>query len=133
VSGDGSILMNIQELATLAELDLPVAVLICNNAQLGLVRQQQELFYERRYSASHFTAVPDFAALARAFGLRGVRLDPARDPLAELADALAQPGPCVIDIPIHEAGQRVSHGAPRRPQPPRCSSNPNSPAFSHGA
>jgi len=117
VSGDGSILMNIQELATLAELDLPVAVLICNNAQLGLVRQQQELFYEQRYSASRFTAVPDFAALARAFGIRGVRLDPARDPLAELADALAQPGPCVIDIPIHEAANvypMVPPGAPNR-------------------
>ena len=103
VSGDGSILMNIQELATLAELDLPVAVLIFNNAQLGLVRQQQELFYGRRYAAAHFTAVPDFAALARAFGLRGLRLDPDGDPLAELAAALAAPGPCVIDIPIHEA------------------------------
>ena len=102
VSGDGSILMNIQELATLAELGLPVAVLIFNNAQLGLVRQQQELFYGRRYAASHFTAVPDFAALARAFGLRGIRLDPDRDPLADLAEALAAPGPCVVDIPIHE-------------------------------
>ncbi|HZL46240.1 MAG TPA: biosynthetic-type acetolactate synthase large subunit [Opitutaceae bacterium] len=102
VSGDGSILMNIQELATLAELDLPVAVLVFNNAQLGLVRQQQELFYGRRYEAAHFTALPDFAALARAFGIRGVRLNPRRDPLAELSAALAAPGPCVIDIPIHE-------------------------------
>ena len=102
VSGDGSILMNIQELATLAELDLPVAVLVFNNAQLGLVRQQQELFYGRRYAAAHFTAVPDFAAVARAFGVRGVQLSPDDDPLAALVDALAAPGPCVIDIPIHE-------------------------------
>jgi acetolactate synthase I/II/III large subunit len=102
VSGDGSILMNIQELATLAELALPVAVLIFNNAQLGLVRQQQELFYGRRYEAAHFTVVPDFAALAQAFGIRGLRLDFDRDPLGRLAAALAAPGPCVIDIPIHE-------------------------------
>ena len=102
VSGDGSILMNIQELATLAELDLPVAVLVFNNAQLGLVRQQQELFYGRRYEAAHFTAVPDFAALARAFGIRGLRLDPRSDPLSELSAALAAPGPCVVEIPIHE-------------------------------
>ena len=102
VSGDGSILMNIQELATLAELDLPVTVLIFNNSQLGLVRQQQELFYGRRYEAAHFTSVPDFAALARAFGIRGLRLDPDRDPLGRLAEALATPGPCVVDIPIHE-------------------------------
>ncbi len=106
VSGDGSVLMNIQELATLAELDLPVAVLVFNNSQLGLVRQQQELFYGRRYEAAHFASVPDFAALARAFGLRGLRLDPDRDPLGELAAALAAPGPCVIDIPIH-AGANV--------------------------
>jgi acetolactate synthase-1/2/3 large subunit len=102
VSGDGSILMNIQELATLAELNLPVGVLIFNNAQLGLVRQQQELFYGRRFAAAYFTAQPDFAAVARAFGLRGLRLDPVCDPLTALADALAAPGPCVIDIPIHE-------------------------------
>lgn len=103
VSGDGSILMNIQELATLAELDLPVAVLVFNNGHLGLVRQQQELFYQQHYAGSRFQAAPDFAALARAFGLRGLRLDPSVDPLAALATALALPGPCVIDIPIHEA------------------------------
>lgn len=104
VSGDGSILMNLQELATLAELDLPVAVIVFNNDHLGLVRQQQELFYRRRFSASRFHAAPDLAAVARAFGLRGVRLDPgARDPLADLAAALGGPGPCLIDVPIHEA------------------------------
>jgi acetolactate synthase-1/2/3 large subunit len=117
VSGDGSILMNIQELATLAELDLPVAVLVFNNAQLGLVRQQQELFYGRRYEAAHFTAVPDFAALARAFGIRGLRLDPRSNPLSELSAALAAPGPCVIEIPIHEHANvypMVPPGAPNR-------------------
>ena len=117
VSGDGSILMNVQELATLADLGLPVAVLVFNNAQLGLVRQQQELFYGGRYEAAHFASVPDFAALARAFGLRGVRLDPDGDPLAELSAALAAPGPCVIDIPIHEQANvypMVPPGAPNR-------------------
>ena len=104
ISGDGSILMNIQELATLSELNLPVAVLIFNNGHLGLVRQQQQLFYRENYAASRFHAAPDFAALARAFGLRGVRLDASDpDPLATLTAALAQPGPCVIDIPIHDA------------------------------
>ncbi|HWA86151.1 MAG TPA: thiamine pyrophosphate-dependent enzyme [Opitutus sp.] len=102
VSGDGSILMNIQELATLAELDLPVAVFIFNNGHLGLVRQQQELFYRENYAASRFAAAPDFAALARAFGIRGIRLDPAEDPHTVLAASLLEPGPCVIDIPIRE-------------------------------
>ncbi len=100
VSGDGSILMNIQELATLADLELPVAVLVFNNAHLGLVRQQQELFYGGRYSASRFQSSPDFAAIARGFGVRGARIDPGRDPLGQLAEALAEPGPCLIDIPI---------------------------------
>jgi acetolactate synthase-1/2/3 large subunit len=81
---------------------LPVAVLIFNNANLGLVRQQQELFYGERYSASAFASVPDFAAVARAFGVRGVKIDPSGDPMTQLAEALAQPGPCVIDIPIHD-------------------------------
>ncbi|ACB73449.1 biosynthetic-type acetolactate synthase large subunit [Opitutus terrae] len=100
VSGDGSILMNIQELATLAELDLPVAVVIFNNGGLGLVRQQQQLLYQQHYSASRFHATPDFAAMARAFGIRGVRLDPADNPLEALREALAADGPCVIDVPI---------------------------------
>jgi acetolactate synthase-1/2/3 large subunit len=100
ISGDGSLLMNVQELATLAELELPVAVLVCNNGHLGLVRQQQQLFYGQRYAASRFQAAPDFAAIARAFGLRGLRLDPAADPVAALDEALAEPGPCVIDVPI---------------------------------
>lgn len=104
ISGDGSILMNIQELATLADHDLPVAVLIFNNAQLGLVRQQQELFFQQRYSASCFSTGPDFAALARAFGVRGHRIAAnTRNPLGEIAAALAQPGPCVIDIPVSSA------------------------------
>lgn len=104
ISGDGSILMNIQELATLADHDLPVAVLIFNNAQLGLVRQQQELFFGKRYAASRFATGPDFAALARAFGLRGHRIDAdARDPFGDIAAALALPGPCVIDIAVTDA------------------------------
>jgi acetolactate synthase-1/2/3 large subunit len=101
ISGDGSFLMNIQELATLADHDLPVAVLIFNNAQLGLVRQQQELFFGRRFNASQFATGPDFAAVARAFGVRGHRIAAdAADPLGDIAAALAQPGPCVIEIPV---------------------------------
>jgi acetolactate synthase-1/2/3 large subunit len=104
ISGDGSILMNIQELATLADHDLPVAVLIFNNAQPGLVRQQQELLFGKRYAASRFVTGPDFAALARPFGLRGHRIDAtARDPFGEIAAALALPGPCVIDIAMTDA------------------------------
>ncbi|WP_147822418.1 acetolactate synthase large subunit [Salidesulfovibrio onnuriiensis] len=102
-SGDGSILMNIQELATLADLGLPVTVIILNNGHLGLVRQQQELFYGNRITASKFATTPDFAALARAFGLRGMNLAHADDPQTALADALTGEGPCIVDMPIDYA------------------------------
>src|SRR5690606_25496006 len=98
VSGDGSLLMNLQELATLAELGLEVTTFVMNNAQLGLVRQQQQLFYGRRYSAAHFERGTDFAALGRAFGVRGERAraeELTRERLRELLDA---PGPALIDV-----------------------------------
>lgn len=103
VSGDGSILMNVQELATLAELDLNVTVIVLNNQRLGMVRQQQELFYRKRYQASIFDRQPDFAALARAFGLKAWDLpaDTSREALAEvLREALMTPGPCLINLAI---------------------------------
>jgi acetolactate synthase-1/2/3 large subunit len=102
-SGDGSILMNIQELATLADLNLPVTVIIMNNGHLGLVRQQQELFYGNRTTASRFATVPDFAALARAFGLRSANLNRETDPEAALANALCGSGPCIVEMPIDHA------------------------------
>lgn len=71
-SGDGSILMNIQELATLAELDLDVTVIVFENGTLGMVWQQQKYLFEKIYSASVFTRNPDFVAVARGFGLRAV-------------------------------------------------------------
>lgn len=99
VSGDGSLLMNLQELATLADYQLPVAIILFNNSQLGLVRQQQELFFNRRFSASSFQTGPDFSAIAEAFGVRGHRiLATSPDPLQEIAAALSLPGPCLIDI-----------------------------------
>ncbi|MCX7047531.1 MAG: biosynthetic-type acetolactate synthase large subunit [Candidatus Sumerlaeota bacterium] len=103
ISGDGSILMNIQELATLAELGLNVTTIIFNNNHLGLVRQQQELFYGRRYHASRFHALPDFAAIAKGFGVRGYDLGETDDPMEMLNEALSGQGPCVINAPIaHE-------------------------------
>ena len=106
VTGDGSLLMNLQELATLADLGLPVKVLIMNNGHLGLVRQQQELFYEQRYHAVQFQTAPDFAALAQAFGLPAYNLGKLDDPEQALTAALEAPGPCVIDAPVH-AGENV--------------------------
>jgi acetolactate synthase I/II/III large subunit len=102
ISGDGSIQMNLQELATLAELDIPVTVIILNNGHLGLVRQQQELFYDKKYIASRFTCKPDFSAIAREFGIRGYRICESSAIRKGLAEALSYPGPSVMDICIHE-------------------------------
>lgn len=103
ISGDGSILMNIQEFATMAELDLNVKVFIMNNGHLGLVRQQQELFYGQRYVASRFEKHPDFAAIAKGFGLDAVDLGTGECSVDALRAILAQPGPCVINVPVHFA------------------------------
>ncbi len=102
VSGDGSILMNLQELATLAELQLNVAILILDNGHLGLVRQQQELFYRENFHGSRFDSQTDFAAIGRAFGVAGVDLGAAEDQSetrAMLARALADDRPVVIRAP----------------------------------
>ena len=100
VSGDGSFLMNIQELATLAEHHLNVKVLIMNNNRLGLVRQQQELFFGERYIASTFESRPDFTAIAKGFGVPAFDLGEAENPSLFLRKILGQEGPCVINIPI---------------------------------
>ncbi|WP_319759529.1 biosynthetic-type acetolactate synthase large subunit [Maridesulfovibrio sp.] len=100
VSGDGSFLMNIQELATLAEQHLNVKVLIMNNNRLGLVRQQQELFFEERYFASSFESNPDFASIAKGFGIAAFDLGEQENPKLFLRKILGQDGPCVINIPI---------------------------------
>ncbi|MDY7031754.1 MAG: biosynthetic-type acetolactate synthase large subunit [Thermodesulfobacteriota bacterium] len=102
-SGDGSFLMNIQELATIVEQDLDVTVIIMKNDHLGLVRQQQELFYNNRIYAAEFHSAPDFATIAQGFGLSGYDLSKSRDPLKTLALALSKPGPSVIVAPIDAA------------------------------
>jgi acetolactate synthase I/II/III large subunit len=102
-TGDGSLLMNIQELATLAEERAPVKVILLDNGHLGLVRQQQELFYGGRYHASRFQAEPDFAAIARGFGIAAHDLGDTREPLAVLARALGTPGACLVRVPIARA------------------------------
>ncbi len=102
-SGDGSLLMNVQELATAAEEQVDVKIVLMNNAHLGLVRQQQELFYGGRFHASRFHAQPDFAAIARGFGIAAVDLGATASPRDRLAEALATPGPCLVNVPIAEA------------------------------
>jgi acetolactate synthase-1/2/3 large subunit len=99
-SGDGSLLMNLQELATAAEEGVNVKVILLNNGHLGLVRQQQQLFYGGRFHASRFHAAPDFAAIARAFGVAAVDLGTVDDPLAALSRAVRVNGPVLVNVPI---------------------------------
>jgi acetolactate synthase I/II/III large subunit len=113
-TGDGSLLMNIQELATLAELDLNVKIILFDNASLGLVRQQQELFYRKRFVASHFQQPTDFVALAKAFGIPAFDLQSAPAPYGALANALSRKGPTLIRVPIaaeHHVLPMVAPGA----------------------
>ncbi|MDA0189402.1 MAG: acetolactate synthase large subunit [Proteobacteria bacterium] len=99
-TGDGSILMNVQELATAAEEDANVKIVLMNNATLGLVYQQQTLFYGERIFASRFKGQPDFIKVAEGFGIAAVDLDRAGDPRSTLAEALSMRGPVLIHASI---------------------------------
>ncbi len=100
VSGDASVLMNIQELATAVQHRLPVKLVICNNGRMGMVRQWQQLNHGGRYSHSYTEALPDFVALARAFGWHGQQVtDPAHLDGA-LETLWRTPGPCLLDAVV---------------------------------
>jgi len=101
VAGDASILMNIQELGTLSQYDLAVKVVVLNNGWQGMVRQWQESFYGERYSASEMTGgMPNFPALAEAFGVKGVQITERSELRSSLAEALAHPGPAFIEVKV---------------------------------
>lgn len=100
VSGDASILMNIQELATAIQHKTPVKVVLCNNTYMGMVRQWQELIHGNRISESWNAALPDFGALARAFGWGGRRVDLPGELADGLAECLADPGPFFLDVRV---------------------------------
>jgi acetolactate synthase-1/2/3 large subunit len=99
-SGDGSILMNIQELATAAELKLNIKLVLLDNGALGLVRQQQDLFYAGNRFASDLGSGPDFCAIARGFGWSAIDLATSGYDTHALATALRSPGPQFIHAPV---------------------------------
>jgi acetolactate synthase-1/2/3 large subunit len=100
ITGDGSIQMNIQELATARQFDVPVKVVIMNNGYLGMVRQWQELFWDRRYSQVDMGQWPDFVKLADAYGCTGVRLTDKATLVDDLKAAIATEGPVIIDVRV---------------------------------
>lgn len=100
VAGDGSIQMNIQELATVVQNKIPVKVVILNNGHLGMVRQWQELFYNRNYSHTNMEAQPDFVKLAEAYGAEGYRISKPEELEDVLRKALTSPNPAFIDVMV---------------------------------
>ncbi len=102
IAGDGSIQMNIQELMTAVSQKLPVKILILNNSYLGMVRQWQELFYKKNYSATPMKDQPNFKLLAEAYGAEGYEITNKEDLAETLKKALASPNPAIIDVKVSE-------------------------------
>jgi acetolactate synthase-1/2/3 large subunit len=101
IDGDGSFQMTLQDLATAADLGLPLKLFVLNNQALGLVRQMQRLFLDRRFAATSLSARPDFAAVAEAFGCLGLRAGNAEELDAAIERALAhEGGPAVVDVRV---------------------------------
>jgi acetolactate synthase-1/2/3 large subunit len=100
IAGDGSIQMNIQELAPAVHNKIPVKICILNNGYLGMVRQWQELFYKKRYSGTTLEGNPDFVRLAEAYGARGLRVTDSAGVRPALQEAFADRSVWVLDFAI---------------------------------
>ncbi len=103
VSGDASFMMNMQELSTIKQYNLPVKIFILNNRYMGMVRQWQELIYEKRESQSYMESMPDFVKLAESFGIKGMRCDDPKKLDAQIAEMLAHKGPVLFDCLVDQA------------------------------
>ncbi len=100
LSGDASVLMNIQEMSTAAQYRLPIKIFILNNMYMGMVRQWQELIYASRYSESYSEALPDFVKLAESFGWTGLRIEQPGDLDGGIEAMLNAPGPVMVDCRV---------------------------------
>jgi acetolactate synthase-1/2/3 large subunit len=117
ISGDGSIQMNMQELATCAQNDIPIKIFIMNNGYLGMVRQWQELFWDNRYSHVDMGSFPDFVKVADAYGATGIRLTEKGTLVDDMKAALATPGPVMVDVRVtreENTYPMISPGMPAR-------------------
>jgi len=106
VSGDGSFLMNCQEIITAAENGLPITALVMNDGNLGMIRQLQDAFYGKRYRSCQFSSSADYAALARSMGASGGTASTLADVERQLDEAAKTKGPYVIDCRIPQ-GENV--------------------------
>jgi acetolactate synthase I/II/III large subunit len=100
IAGDGSVQMNMQELATCAQDGIAIKVFIMNNGYLGMVRQWQELFWDRRYSHVDMGSYPDFVKLADAYGATGMRFTDKSTLVEDMREALATDGPVLVDVRV---------------------------------
>ena len=102
IAGDGSIQMNIQEMATAVQCGLPVKVVILNNGYLGMVRQWQQLFFDKRYVSTCLDCAPDFVKLAEAYGAVGLRATKPEEVEAVLKKGLASKKPVIMDFVVEK-------------------------------
>lgn len=102
IAGDGGFQMTMSELATMVENDIPVKIAILNNRHLGMVRQWQQFFYNREYTASEYSHNPDFVKLAEAFGMPGIRVTDASQIDGAIKEAMGYSGPVLIDFVVEE-------------------------------
>jgi acetolactate synthase-1/2/3 large subunit len=100
IAGDGSVQMNMQELATCAQEGIAIKVFIMNNGYLGMVRQWQELFWDKRYSQVEMGQWPDFVKVADAYGATGMRLTDKNTLVSDIKEALATDGPVLVDVRV---------------------------------
>ncbi|MGI8729405.1 MAG: biosynthetic-type acetolactate synthase large subunit [Solirubrobacteraceae bacterium] len=115
ISGDGSIQMNMQELATCAQNEIPVKIFIMNNGYLGMVRQWQELFWDNRYSHVDMGSFPDYVKVAEAYGATGLRLTEKATIVDDMKAALATPGPVMVDVRVTREENTYPMIAPGQP------------------
>ena len=102
IAGDGGFQMTMCELATMVENRIPVKIAIMNNGYLGMVRQWQELFYEREYVATGYSGNPDFVKLADAFGIYGARVTGKSEVRSTIREAMAFDGPAIVDFVVEQ-------------------------------
>jgi len=104
ILGDGGFQMTMHDLATIVQENLPIKIALSNNGYLGMVRQWQELFYEKRYEATHLQGNPDFAKLAELYGIRSWKATNPEKAYVAIEEARAHPGPAFIEFQIAQEG-----------------------------
>ncbi len=102
IAGDGSFQMTMQELAVAKQYELNVKVVVLNNRFLGMVKQWQDLFFDKRYASTSIPAQPDFVKLAECYGIKGYRADTSKDTTEVLTEAFRTKGPCIVEIVVDE-------------------------------